>query len=240
MPVLSGTSSTRSGAELLVTFGKRDAPRIGGSEGGFIALVVGLGVVILGSCVAIFILLRDHSPSDREREARREERRRYPSASETNSNNNYGSLSAKLGGMFGLDGTKRTKGGHGWIQASGDAWEADEAERSREMRGLGNSAQTLDAPFRPPTTNTDPYAPPSSYSSDSIYEPQLRYTPVSRSTLTLSTPIPRSASPDSTETAQPTTDNPSGRTQSQNRHFSIESATSVRTFEGGTKFIEGL
>ncbi|KAI5117113.1 hypothetical protein M0805_003666 [Coniferiporia weirii] len=34
-------------------------PEIGGSEGGFIGLVVGLGVIIIGSCIAVFFLLRN-------------------------------------------------------------------------------------------------------------------------------------------------------------------------------------
>ncbi|KAJ7145918.1 hypothetical protein C8R44DRAFT_845263 [Mycena epipterygia] len=207
---------------------KRDAPRIAGSEAGFIGLVVGLIVFILGSCVAIYILLRDHEPSPHDREARRHAQdtpARYPSAP-----NGRAPWSAKLAAMLPFNtpsgGTKTRKGGHGWIQASGDAWEADEVDRgrSREMSGL-------DAPFRPPT---DPYTASSLYSSESIaYDP----VPVTRYAPTLDS-IPRSASPESESTVHPGDNN--NDTRSKLRHFSIESGASVRTFEGGTKFIEGL
>ncbi|KAJ7778421.1 hypothetical protein B0H16DRAFT_1503468 [Mycena metata] len=202
-------------------YGKREAPRIGGSEGGFIGLVVGLVVIILISGVAIFILLRDHSPSDRDREARRHETR-YPS--ESSSLKDRIPWSGTLGGIFGrsagADGSKRaSKSGHGWIQASGDAWEADD----REMSGFVNAKR--DAPFSPPV---DPYAV-ESYSSDSIaYDP-----PISHPHVRFEEPIPRSTSPESTVPHV-------SPTQKENRQFSSDSTTSIRTFEGGTKFIEGL
>ncbi|KAF8207282.1 hypothetical protein K438DRAFT_2013776 [Mycena galopus ATCC 62051] len=218
-------------------YSKRDVPRIGGTEGGFIALVVCLGVVVLGSSIAIiYILLRDHSPSDRDREARREERR-YPSESSRLSLKPRFPWSEKLGGMFarGAPSKRSSKSGHGWIQASGDAWEEDELDRSRgrEMSGL----QPMDLPFRPPI---DPYA-----SNDSVpYDPpQPRYTPMPISRSTQSdlrsdeSTVPRSASPESTEAHSADSSRPE---QNRNRHFSVESANSVRTFEGGTKFIEGL
>ncbi|KAJ7041247.1 hypothetical protein C8F04DRAFT_1391345 [Mycena alexandri] len=210
----------------IAEYGKREAPRIGGSEGGFIGLVVGLVVIILISCVAIFILLRNHSPSERDRETRRHEAR-YPSESSLKDRIPW---SGTLGGIFGrgaggtADASKRaSKSGHGWIQASGDAWEADEAERSREMSGFVNAKR--DAPFSPPV---DPYAA-ESYSSDSIaYDP-----PISHSHVRFQEPIPRSASPESMVPHM-------SPTQKENRQFSGESTTSIRTFEGGTKFIEGL
>ncbi|KAK7055188.1 hypothetical protein R3P38DRAFT_1347407 [Favolaschia claudopus] len=204
-------------------YDRRDSPKIGGSEGGFIGLLVGLIVIILGSSIAIYILLRDHSPSDRERQARREQRR-YPSEASRVSFKPRLPWSEKLGGMFGR-GTSSKKG---WIQASDDAWEAD---ANREMSGL----HPVDQPFRPPL---DPYSIPS-YSSDSVpYDPpEPRYTPASHSTMSdlhsHESVIPRSTSPESTVP-------PHSPEQNKDRHLSIESASSVRTFEGGTKFIEGL
>ncbi|KAJ6482834.1 hypothetical protein C8R47DRAFT_1217761 [Mycena vitilis] len=221
MPLLPRSELLQRGAE----YAKREAPRIGGSTAGFIGLVVGLGVIILLSCVAIYILLRDHSPSQRERAARRHDSR-YPADSSRAPQLAAGPIpwSEKLGGLFtrGRPSKRASKSGHGWIQASGDAWEADEADRSREMAGL-------DAPFRPPT---DPYA--ASYSSDSIAatydQPETRYTPTP-----MSISIPRSMSPESSGV------HPIGTaTANDSRQFSVESAGSVRTFEGGTKFIEGL
>jgi len=232
MPFLSQTKT-----ELLLAaeYGKRDAPRIGGSEGGFIGLVVGLAVIILGSSIAIYILLRDHSPSERERQLRREERR-YPSEASRVSLKGRFPWSEKLGGIFGATSKRTSKSGHGWIQASGDAWEADEADRrggGREMSGI----EPVDSPFRPPV---DPYAAAvASYSSDSVsYDPpETRYAPNLRS----ESPIPRSMSPESTSTvhAHPMASS-SEQSRDRDRHFSVESSNSVRTFEGGTKFIEGL
>ncbi|KAJ6554019.1 hypothetical protein DFH09DRAFT_1166471 [Mycena vulgaris] len=203
----------------LLEYTKRDSPRIGGSEGAFIALVVVLGLIILGSCIAIYILVRrDHSPASARHAASPESK---PTSQPP--------WSARLFG------TKPRKGGHGWIQASGDAWEADEVERTRELAGL-------DAPFHPPAA-TDSYPATPSYSSDSVtYDPlpETRYAPMAASS-TLSTlhesPV-RSASPESS--VHPNADRDRSQAESQLRQFSVESKTSIRTFEGGTKFIEGL
>ncbi|KAL1947229.1 hypothetical protein VTO73DRAFT_14190 [Trametes versicolor] len=46
-------------------------PEIGGSFGGFIAVVIFLVVIFLSSCIGIFILLRNHDPTSHERRARR-------------------------------------------------------------------------------------------------------------------------------------------------------------------------
>ncbi|KAJ7490118.1 hypothetical protein B0H11DRAFT_2277971 [Mycena galericulata] len=251
---------------------KRDAPRIAGSEAGFIAVVVGLAVIILASCIAIFILTRDPDPS--RAPARREPHPR--------------SLAATVRSLFSR---RPAPSGHGWIQASGDAWEADEADR-REMQYSVPGPPALDQPFRPPA-NTDPYARPTTISPSDSY---------SYSGASARPSVPRSASPESTVTrasastsmsrslhparvrpesaitgsdweaatsrghahAASDTDasdaeeffdahdahdadaDPHDRersTSKQQRHFSVESAasgTSVRTFEGGTKFLEGL
>jgi len=44
-----------------------DVPRIGGSEGGFIGLVVALGIIILAAAIVIFFLLRDRGGGGRGR-----------------------------------------------------------------------------------------------------------------------------------------------------------------------------
>jgi len=231
---------------------RRDVPRIGGSEGGFIGLVVGLGVIIAGSCIAIYILLRDHSPSDRERESRRQNSTtRYPSESSAAPFTNTPPWVAKVGGIFGFHGVSSSDGklkmgrggGHGWIQASGDAWEADELERHQRdtssLRAMSALASTgrFDEPFRPPT---DPYF--ASYASETtLPDSETRYDPImpsSHSNPVIGNPspiIPRTSSPESV--AHPEKESP---TENPNRHFSIESTTSVRTFQGGTKFLEGL
>lgn len=226
MPAVDASSSLAS----LLEPSKRDsAPRIGGSQAGFIALVVGLTVIILASCVAIYILLRDHDPSPRERQARRT--RRAPSDAAAAAT--HKAPWATLGGMFGAKG----RDGH-WIQASGDAWEADEADR-REMAAV-------DAPFRPPPAHT----PSASQSFGS-------YTSTSTSASPGPDPVralPRTTSPTAhfgSPSASVLFDTPGGthaiapqlaalREQSQVRHLSLDSLASVRTFEGGTKFVEGL
>ncbi|KAL5490679.1 hypothetical protein ACEPAI_5513 [Sanghuangporus weigelae] len=40
-------------------------PEIGGSEGGFIGLIVGLGVILIGSCIGVFYLLRNYKHGGR-------------------------------------------------------------------------------------------------------------------------------------------------------------------------------
>lgn len=152
----------------------RETPKINGSSGGeyiysryclivltksqgFIALVVCLSVLVLGLFIAVFILLRDHLPSDEERAVRRQISRRhreqpsstsnpfiYNSSSTTDANQE--SIGKKIGSMFGMNadsansGGKRTKkgvrGGQGWVQAgSGDEWDTDSG-------GEGGGAQT--------------------------------------------------------------------------------------------------
>lgn len=46
---------------------RNDVPRIGGSEGGFIGLVVALGIIILASAIVIFFLLRNQGGGGRGR-----------------------------------------------------------------------------------------------------------------------------------------------------------------------------
>ncbi|KAJ7058095.1 hypothetical protein C8F01DRAFT_1255979 [Mycena amicta] len=218
---------------------RRDTPRIGGTTGGFIGLVVGLALIILVSSVAIFWLLRHHEPTERERALRRERRETSTPtapASRREANVSAGSTWGSLSRMF------RSHNGHGWIQASGDAWEADEAEREMGLQKLYQ-----DTPFRPPVV--DPYndnsRPTSSIVSYPLSErerehdpPEIRWTPrftASHSTFSDMNTIPRSASPESDHTVlqqqHPAT---------QDRHTSIDSLASIRTFEGGTKFVEGL
>ncbi|KAF7297212.1 hypothetical protein MIND_00954300 [Mycena indigotica] len=230
----------------------RDTPRIGGSTGGFIGLVVGLSVIIVVSCIAIFWLLRHHEPSERDRAVRRERREtterafglpKVTAGGSTRREANASATSAwtSLSQMF------KSHNGHGWIQASGDAWEADEAEREMGLQ----QRRYEDAPFKPPVV--DPYnehavaPPPTSRASsmlsyplsDRDYDPEIRWTPrftASHSTFSDMNTIPRSASPESDHTVlQQQQPMPQG--QGQNRHMS---ADSIRTFEGGTKFVEGL
>ncbi|KAJ7737859.1 hypothetical protein DFH07DRAFT_841499 [Mycena maculata] len=244
---------------------KREVPKIGGSAAGFIAVVVLLVVIILASTATIFYLLRDNELTPRDR--------------------TLNTHAPRLRTLFGRGVPSTSQGRGGWIQASGDAWEADEADRREMSMHPSVGPVPVDAPFRPPPI-TDPFASDSSmwYGGASSYAPS--HSAMSRSDSRAdSMPFsrtddstsrfadPRSTSPQSTSTARtPKRVRPESavtgsdweaaasrghdreeqdgdasgdersRTRAQ-RHFSVESAesgVSVHTFEGGTKFLEGL
>lgn len=122
---------------------------------GFIALVVCLSLLVVGLCVGVYILLRDHLPTDEERAMRRQmsSRRHREQQQSTQldtastsplTSNNANSMSAasptsltqRISGMFGMHPAddhykkRRTKkgsrGGQGWVQASsGDEWDLE-------------------------------------------------------------------------------------------------------------------
>lgn len=172
---------------------------------GFIALIVCLSVLILGLFIAIFILLRDYEPTDEERAIRRQLSQRHREQRQSDlsfayapSSANPLTLTQKIGGMFGMDTVadqnnggqqtkKGNKGGHGWIQASGeegDDWDADmDGETEVQTRYLqfqknvGDGIKltdrsitrdgSADSSFRPPQL---PYAESDSSSQD-LYNP---------------------------------------------------------------------
>jgi hypothetical protein len=129
------------------------------SMSGFIALVVCLSVLIVGLCTAVYILLRDHSPTDEERAVRRQlsQRRRGQQQADSSSPFTYASSSAapvtltqKIGGMFGRGAATDEnhaknggKGGRGWIRAgSGDDWETSADGESEMQKGSLSGPQT--------------------------------------------------------------------------------------------------
>ncbi|KAJ7619421.1 hypothetical protein FB45DRAFT_930749 [Roridomyces roridus] len=215
---------------------QRDVPKIGGSVAGFYALITGLAVVTLLCSVGIVWLLRDNAVTSRDRQ--------------TPTNSRYQSSSVKsraawatnlsLGGLFR---SHSTRGGHGWIQASGDAWEADEADRRASER---------DAPFQPPpVVLNDPYddKPEPSWFETRSYSSDYSLAPDSTSRHpTRVRPESGVTGSDWESASAAMTDPESGHAEdaghaTQQRHFSLDSAvsdTSVRTFQGGTKFLEGL
>ncbi|KAI0312117.1 hypothetical protein OF83DRAFT_689530 [Amylostereum chailletii] len=105
------------------------APKINGSEGAFVAIVVVLGVVFVLACVGIFLLLRFWEPNHHERERRRKFSIRRKEA--TRSAHPlpiglhdpeapvYGSLTDKLGNMF-----RGRRQGSGWVQTHDDDWDS--------------------------------------------------------------------------------------------------------------------
>ena len=125
-------------------------------------------MLIVGLCTAVYILLRDHSPTNEERAVRRQlSQRRREQQSDLSSPFTYASssltpvtLTNKIGGMLGMSATahadenngKKTKdggskGGRGWIRAgSGDDWET-RADSRNEMqnRFLSGPQPQMDA-----------------------------------------------------------------------------------------------
>jgi len=184
----------------------RELPKINGSSGGFIALLVCLSVLIVVLCTAVFILLRDHSPSDEERAIRRQlsQRRREQTQTESSSYTYPSStapvsLARKVGGMFGIGATadeqkrpkKGGKSGKGWIQTGSDD-ESENEVQSRSISGLqkqgsvgevysiklaDRSTAREDGPIDPPFRPPQtPYSETDSTSSVPLYNP---YTPSS-------------------------------------------------------------
>lgn len=139
---------------------ERELPKINGSSGGFIAIVVCLSVLVVGLFAAVFILLRDHEPTDEDRAVRRQLSRRRREQQDSSSPFTYTSssttpltLTQKIGRMFGTGATtdqnnggkktkNRSKSGQGWVQASGDEWEIGiDGENEVQTRSL-SSQQT--------------------------------------------------------------------------------------------------
>ncbi|KAK0229086.1 hypothetical protein EDD85DRAFT_957500 [Armillaria nabsnona] len=241
---------------------KRGTPKIGGSVGGFIALVVGLSLIILISCIAIFLLLREGRSSDEERAARRRRYRQQaleytygPTASPQPA-----SWSSKVRSVFGGNSGSGKGSKRGWVQAgSGDEWETESIEEGRlhpDISQRGSMQMTysppLDAPFHPPLQ-------PSESASSVRFD--IQSVPVLPYLRTLSSPSPLSSLPNiHSRISSPTPSDPlspvhdrvvspepialahvdSPIEHHEGRKLSDQSATSVRTFNGGTKFLEAL
>ncbi|KAI0648403.1 hypothetical protein C8Q79DRAFT_573718 [Trametes meyenii] len=242
-------------------------PEIGGSFGGFIAVVVALATIFVISCVGIFILLRNHEPTPYERQLRKARSRRRDFSSEAPIGPS--GIRERLARLFGRR--------RGWIKASGedgDEWDAsddrvpnhpgDRDLRERD-RARGELPATLGA-GRPragesvaPSLSSDSVevelSAPSAYvpfpspgpslgaslfpDTDDEDAPSIRSAPVS---------MPVSQSP-------PSISPPQGEIaslgQRDERHFSVQSGSaesdhhgvyvrSMRKFDNGTKFKESL
>lgn len=155
-------------------------------------------------CTAVFILLRDHSPSDEERAVRRQlsQRRREQTQPESSSFTYSSSstppvsLARKVGGIFGIGAAaeekkrskKGGKSGKGWIQA-GSEDESENEVQPRSISGLQKqgdvgedsirlaerSTARVDSPVDSPFRPPQtPYSETDSTSSVRLYNP---YTP---------------------------------------------------------------
>jgi hypothetical protein len=228
-----------------------------------------LSIIFVISCIGVFYLLRNHEPSEDDRAIRRQRSRRHQQNNDGSSFNYNASSSPswkeKIFGRGkgdaggGKTGKAKRRGGGGWIQAgSGDEWDSGDEEMGQiGPRGLGErpekgqavrfasststiprggSSMTVDSPFQPPhrdvdsmtdsassirldlhlpgPLSTDPYAPtPGASQSTTSLEPFQ---------------IPRSSSPESFSRA------------ATDGKLPTPPGTPLRTFEGGTKFIESF
>jgi len=168
---------------------KRDnLPRIGGSFGGFLAVIICLSLIVIVSCIGIFFLLRDQRAND-EAQTRRSKRSRYASAPgshipayDLERTYPHRPLSTRLAVMFGRPDTQKntglninrgnTDGGatHGWVRAgSSDEWEADRAEGVATLLSVREvvSPSPLSARSTPPPSPT-PVSRTTSESTSSV------------------------------------------------------------------------
>ncbi|KAJ3934633.1 MAG: hypothetical protein NXY57DRAFT_993556 [Lentinula lateritia] len=232
---------------------ERGEPKIGGSVGGFIALVVCLIIVIIIACTATFFLLRlerfEEAIASRHRRRSQHQNAQPSSYIYHPSSTPSKSWFASLKGMFsgGLDSIKhraglRMKGRDGWIQAGlGDEWDDDmqDVERLRSIK-LGDRQQymthsrPLDPPFHPPSGYLSNSSLPNRFASESeeseFHTPNVPPFDISA--------IPRSASPRTM--AIPYSPSSVYFEPENKRKSSTNSEISTRTFSSGTKFVEGL
>lgn len=236
---------------------RRAVPEIGGSQGGFIGLVVALSVLILICCIAVFFLLRNHEPSEQDRTARRERYHRnrdhqeHDSTATTPGPSSFGDkireMWADRRSNGGRSGGRR--GGRGWIQAgSGDEWEihSDHGEERRQQPMQPFSRSFQEGSYGPqvpemdsPLSDAESYAP--MHYGDPYAKGPLHVTSPQRVTFARSqSPLSQSSSPMSPGSHRDASMDDEEVRPPDHRHFSTQSSTSVRTFEGGTKFIESL
>ncbi|KAG2049619.1 hypothetical protein BDR06DRAFT_961275 [Suillus hirtellus] len=234
---------------------RRAVPEIGGSQGGFIGLVVALSLLIIICCIAVFFLLRNHEPSEQDRNARREHYRRNRDLQAHDSTAENSSFGDKLRGIWADRWSSRSRsggrrGGRGWIQAgSGDEWEinSDHGEERRAQQPMEPFSRSFqEGPYSPrvpeidsPLSDAESYAP--MHYGDSYAKGPLHVTSPQRVTFARSqSPLSLSSSPMSPGSHRDASVDDEEVHPPDHRHFSTQSSTSVRTFEGGTKFIESL
>ncbi|KAJ3890138.1 hypothetical protein GG344DRAFT_78164 [Lentinula edodes] len=231
---------------------ERGEPKIGGSVGGFIALVVCLIFVIIIACTATFFLLRlerfEDAIASRHRRRLQHQTAQPSSYIYQPSSTPSKSWLASLKGMFsgGLDFIKhsagrRMKGRDGWIQAGlGDEWDDDmqDVERLRSIK-LGHGqymthSRPLDTPFHPPSAYLGDHSLPNRFASES---PESDFPIPNVPPIDISA-IPRSASPEAMTI--PYSPSSVHFMPGDKRKSSTNSEISTRTFSSGTKFVEGL
>lgn len=110
-------------------------PEIGGSQAGFIGLVVFLGVLIVVCCSAVYYLLRYHEPTDQDRVLRRARSRRCSTELDPSSGS---SLGDKFKRSWERIRHGRRRSGSGWMKAgSGDSWESTSSNGNMQSNEFG-------------------------------------------------------------------------------------------------------
>ncbi|KAH7914235.1 hypothetical protein BJ138DRAFT_1144406 [Hygrophoropsis aurantiaca] len=214
---------------------QRDVPTIDGSQGNFIGLIIALCAIIVIACGVVFYLLRHHEPSDQDRTARRERFLRQREASDNASTSPTQTWKDKVSRLWNKSGSERRRGGRGWIQTgSGDEWDPSDAELGGRMGRIGSSeGDEVDSARIVHSPSSDLGGSLDMYISTHYHDPFSKDSPSPTSHMIARTMSPsspeRDSSMDEVDVAPP-----------DHRHMSTQSATSVRTFEGGTKFIESL
>ncbi|KAH9948148.1 hypothetical protein B0H21DRAFT_788725 [Amylocystis lapponica] len=221
-------------------------PEIGGSSAGFIALVVVLSLIIVVCFVAVFFLLRNHSPTTHERRARQAYAREHESLYELPVG--PPGIRSKFARFFGR------KEGKGWVRAAsgdGDEWDAADdrsAYKDRDLReeSIPQSSfyvarQLSKMPHAMSTDSVEVELEAASASSPPRDAVSPRPSLVSLSSTTPHDPF--SSSPTSIAHSLPDTED--GSTREEGGRFSVQSGEpgrtrSMRKFENGTKFREGL
>ncbi|KAL5533499.1 hypothetical protein ACEPAF_5275 [Sanghuangporus sanghuang] len=226
-------------------------PEIGGSEGGFIGLIVGLGVIFIGSCIGVFYLLRNYKHGGRT----------VPGKSGevgVEASSGGPSFPRRRGTLFGFRSQNPKRAG--WIRAPGDdeedEWDANDTlgmgpydpGRDSFVKLEGSTHNLRSAPQGEVTVPNLDYAARAS--------PGRRKDESSVSTVDLQAPsrIPedepfepplRSTSPatmdDDTLAHYPAYIDQLNRTKDgQPRQTSLDSTETAVTFPGGTRFKEEL
>jgi len=222
-------------------------PEFGGSPVGFWVLIVSLALIVIICCIAIFWLLKFHEPSPAERARRRAKRDAEKGAAEALSTGEHltdpRSFKERIGRFFGRS---------GWTKAE-DITEIQKTSPDEP----GWRTEESDYPYIPTTRSGYGGVPNdqhheyhrdtrmSSTSTVQLSAPSSEHTPIiSRGVDLPFEPPYRSESPqhdlDSPPSEAHSTDE---RPHQDERHFSVmsgDSATAMRKFENGTKFMEQI
>ena len=231
-------------------------PEIGGSFGGFIAVVVALASIFLFACIGIFVLLRNHEPTRHERQARRAHARaRADRAFVHDVPLGPPGMRDRIARLFGR------RGGSGWIKASGedgDEWDARDVDggypHARSPADHAQPAPQLservrDDAARAPASFPPPIAPADSTDSIEIElrAPTGEYVSPAKAAPPVGAHTPPESLRDSPTTMVAEEDD--DFEPRDERHFSVQSGKtdtgsvsirSMRKFDNGTKFREGL